>query len=254
MHRLCKGTNARAGAFIPGPWKNSCSPILVSCMVPRSDLPVLYSFRRCPYAMRARLALWAAGLSCELREVDLKRKPEALLAVSPKATVPVLVLADGTVLEQSLDIMRHALACNDPGGWLPRGAAERIRQEALIANNDGPFKQALDRYKYPGRYGLTDGHARRESGSVFLQVLDDWLALHPALSGLHFGFADAAIAPFVRQWAHTDPQWFAQQPWAALQAWLERFEGSTGFAAVMHKYSVWVPGDPPLRFAAASAD
>lgn len=207
-----------------------------------SSLPILYSFRRCPYAMRARLALQVSGLAVEHREIALKNKPAEMLHASPKGTVPVLVLADGTVLEESLDIMRWALGRSDPQSWL--GGGDAYRQDAwnLIARNDGEFKFHLDRYKYPHRYGLADGLAHRELAQEFLDVLQDRLALHGFLAGARFGLADAAIAPFVRQFAHTDPAWFAAQAWSHLAQWLQDFEASAAFSQVMEKHPVW-PGD-----------
>ena len=204
--------------------------------------PVLYSFRRCPYAMRARLALAASGTVCELREVVLARKPAALLQASPKATVPVLVLPDGTVLEQSLDIMLWALRRIDPQQWLPtskQGMADALQ---LIGQCDGDFKAQLDRYKYPNRYALPDGLSHRTRGAQFLDTLNDRLASQRHLMGDRFGLADAAIAPFVRQFAHTDPAWFASQPWADLQRWLQAFEASDDYARVMVKFDAWAEG------------
>ena len=214
---------------------------------PRS-LPVLYSFRRCPYAMRARLALLEAGQEVEHREIALKNKPAEMLRASPKGTVPVLVLADGSVLDESLDIMRWALERNDPQGWLASDAADREDAWALIAQNDGEFKFHLDRYKYPHRYGLADGAAHRELAQEFLDVLQDRLARYSFLAGARFGLADAAIAPFVRQFAHTDPAWFAAQTWSHLAQWLQDFEASAAFAQVMEKHPVWsgdVGSGPP---------
>lgn len=210
--------------------------------------PVLYSFRRCPYAMRARLALVASGTVCELREVVLARKPAALLQASPKASVPVLVLPDGAVLEQSLDIMLWALRCNDPQQWLPpseQGMADALQ---LIRQCDGDFKVHLDRYKYPNRYALPDGLAHRTQGAQFLQTLNERLGSQRYLMGEHFGFADAAIAPFVRQFAHTDAVWFASQPWQDLQQWLAAFEASDNYVRVMGKFAAWTEGQPALPF------
>lgn len=207
-----------------------------------SVLPVLYSFRRCPYAMRARLALHASGVAHEHREVVLKHKPAHMLALSPKGTVPVLWLrspAGDQVLEQSLDIMRWALREHDPLGWLPDSEAPMQEALALIAHNDGPFKQQLDRYKYPNRSGLDSGAADRDGAALWLHMLDGRLRAQPFLAGGHFGLADAAVAPFVRQYAHTDPAWFAAQPWPALAKWLEDFEASALFAAIMHKHTPW---------------
>ena len=207
-----------------------------------SALPVLYSFRRCPYAMRARLALHASGIATEHREVVLKTKPAHLLALSPKGTVPVLWLpgaADGGVLEQSLDIMLWALRQHDPLGWLLPSDAGMADALALIAHNDGPFKQQLDRYKYPNRSGLKSGVADRDEAAIWLRTLDARLQAQPLLSGEHFGLADAALAPFVRQFAHTDPGWFAAQAWTAIAKWLASFESSELFKAIMHKHAPW---------------
>ena len=208
-------------------------------------LPVLYSFRRCPYAMRARLALNASGVALEHREVVLKNKPAHMLALSPKGTVPVLWLPDGQgpqggrVLEQSLDIMLWALRQHDPLGWLPASDVDMAYAMSLIAHNDGPFKQQLDRYKYPNRSGQVSGSADRDEAAVWLLTLEARLQAAPFLAGEHFGLADAAVAPFVRQYAHTDPAWFAAQPWPALASWLAAFEASELFAAIMHKHAPW---------------
>jgi glutathione S-transferase len=213
-------------------------------------LPILYSFRRCPYALRARLALLASGTVCELREVVLARKPPALLLASPKGTVPVLVQPDGAVLEQSLDIMLWALRRHDPQHWLPTSAADMKQAMALIAHNGGDFKANLDRYKYPSRYDLPDGLAHRTQGAQFLQTLDAQLSVQGFLHGGHFGLLDAAIAPFVRQFAHTDPAWFASQAWAALQQWLTGFEASDIYHGVMDKVPAWVDGQARVFFPA----
>ena len=205
-------------------------------------LPVLYSFRRCPYAMRARLALHASGMAIEHREVVLKNKPAHLLALSPKGTVPVLWLPgaeEGRLLDQSLDIMLWALRQHDPLGWLPPSDAGMADAQALIAHNDGPFKQQLDRYKYPSRWGLDSGSTDRDQAAVWRQSLDACLAVQPFLAGHRFGLQDAAIAPFVRQYAHTEPVWFAAQPWPALASWLTGFEACELFAAIMYKHAPW---------------
>ena len=204
-------------------------------------LPILYSFRRCPYAMRARLALYASGIAVEHREIELKNKPVCMLAASPKGTVPVLVLPDGQVIEESLDIMRWALQAQDPLHWWPNDPLRFTAAMALIKDNDGPFKYALDRYKYPRRFGLEDGAAWRDAGAEFLLRLEAVLLTQPQLAGQQQGLCDAALAPFVRQFAHTDKAWFAAQPWPRLVRWLSKFEGSDGFAAIMHKHPIWVP-------------
>ncbi|MBA4355328.1 MAG: glutathione S-transferase [Novosphingobium sp.] len=204
--------------------------------------PVLYSFRRCPYAMRARLALAVSGTVCELREVKLAAKPAAMLAASPKGTVPVLVLPDGTVIDQSLDVMRWALGQCDPEGWL------RGDDPALIARNDGAFKHDLDRYKYPERHG-SDALAHRESGLAFLRDLDARLAVHGQLCGAERGLADMAIMPFVRQFASVDAAWFAEVGLPHVQRWLVEHVDSALFGAVMGKFAPWHEGDAVVRFA-----
>lgn len=205
--------------------------------------PVLYSFRRCPYAMRARLALVVSGTRCELREVKLADKPQAMLDASPKGTVPVLVLPDGTVIEESLEVMHWALARNDPEGWLERDDAE------LIARSDGPFKYALDRYKYPNRYDDCDPLPHRKAGLDFLQELDARLAESGQLCGAQRGLADMAIFPFVRQFANHDRKWFDAQDLPHLHPWLARHLASDLFATVMQREKPWQPGQPPVALA-----
>lgn len=204
-------------------------------------LPVLYSFRRCPYAMRARLALTVSRTTCELREVKLSDKPAALREASAKATVPVIVEPGGRVIEESLDIMRWALGRCDPDGWLERD------DPALIAANDGPFKRDLDRYKYPDRHG-SDAAAHRRAGLPFLTELNARLADKGQLCGAAPGLVDMAIMPFVRQFAATDQAWFAAQPLPHLQTWLEGHLNSELFAAVMVRLDPWKAGDPPVWF------
>ena len=207
-----------------------------------TNLPILYSFRRCPYAMRARMAVAVSGVHVELREVVLRDKPPEMLEASPKGTVPVLVLRDGRVLEQSLDIMRWALVQSDPKGWLAH------HDQNLVLATDGPFKQALDRYKYPHRYGLSDGSAHRDAALMYLGDLNDRLAGAPYLGGAQSAFTDRAIFPFVRQFAATDATWFAALPLPALQSWLSVLVGSDLFAAIMHRYPQWKAGDTPVHF------
>ena len=207
-----------------------------------APLPVLYSFRRCPYAMRSRLALQVSGIVYEHREVVLKNKPAHMLSLSPKGTVPVLWLpeaAGNRVLEQSQDIMLWALRQHDPLGWLPASDVAMADALALIAHNDGPFKRQLDRYKYPNRSGLESGAADRDEATLWLQTLDGRLHDQPFLAGQRFGLIDAAVGPFVRQYAHTDPKWFATQAWPALAQWLWAFEASDLFTAIMQKHAPW---------------
>ena len=210
--------------------------------------PILYSFRRCPYAMRARLALAAAAQVCELREVVLADKPAALRLASPKATVPVLVLPDGKVIEQSLDIMLWALRQADTHPWLGESEAQLHDMLVWVQVCDGTFKQHLDRYKYPNRHGLDSGLEHRTLGAAFLQRIHERLQNQSYIMGNDMGLADAAIAPFVRQFAHTDPHWFAAQDWPALQGWLQAFEASAAFANIMKKYAPWAENQPKVQF------
>jgi glutathione S-transferase len=203
--------------------------------------------------MRARLALAASGEQYELREVVLRDKPAELLAASPKGTVPVLVLPDGTVIDQSLDVMLWALRRQDPESWLlpPRGAIADML--ALVAGNDGDFKRDLDRYKYPHRYpdelaGDAQEFAQlhRAQGAAWLATLDGMLD-EGWLFGSRVSLADMALLPFVRQFAHTDAAWFAGQPWPRLQAWLAGFETSARFQGVMEKHAPWQSSVAPVQ-------
>lgn len=210
--------------------------------------PVLYSFRRCPYAMRARMALLASGTACELREIVLRAKPAEMLVVSPKGTVPVLVLPDGTVLEESLEIMLWALERNDPEHWLSPQHGSRETMLQLIAQCDGEFKFHLDRYKYPDRYENIDALMHRAAGAEFLLKLNAQIAGNSCLYGHRPALADIAIAPFVRQFAHTDQMWFDAQPWPQLHLWLNTFLDSRLFNEAMRKYAPWEPGAPVQIF------
>lgn len=220
----------------------------VAALLPQ-DAPILYSFRRCPYAMRARLALLVSGIRCEMREIALSQKPDSMLAVSPKGTVPVLVLKD-KVLEESLDIMHWAMAQSDPQCWSTAGQSNDAQAQAWVRSCDDEFKKNLDRYKYPNRYALSDGLAHRDMGAQFLLKLNAQLEKTPYLMGGDWCWVDAAIAPFVRQFARTDRDWFDAQAWSALKVWLENFEQSPAYSEVMHKFKVWHQGAKPVAFPA----
>jgi glutathione S-transferase len=197
-------------------------------------LPILYSFRRCPYAIRARLALRAAHIAVELREVALRAKPGALLAASPKATVPVLVLADGRVIDESLDIMLWALAQHDPARWL----AGQDASLALIAANDTQFKPLLDRYKYSAPDSAERSAAQFAAQRACLAPLETRLDATRFLLGDTLTLADAAIVPFVRQFAAVDATGFATAN-PALHAWLATIAQSALFVSVMGKPAPW---------------
>ena len=200
--------------------------------------PILYSFRRCPYAMRARLAIACSGIEVELREVVLSNKPQSMLGYSPKGTVPVLVLEDGTVVDESRDIILWALSKNDPENWLPKEGGLK-RAEMLMDENDSSFKQALDKYKYHVRHPQQSAEDYRAEGEAFLKMLNARLTETKYLLADQVSVADIALFPFVRQFAHVDREWFYQTPYSELQAWLEGFLRSALFAEVMQKYPLW---------------
>lgn len=222
-------------------------PWAITEALPATPFHILYSFRRCPYAMRARIALLASGVPCHIREIVLRAKPEEMIAASPKGTVPVLVLADGTVIDESIDIMRWALRQNDPEGWLAGDDRD------LIEANDGPFKHHLDRYKYPHRYN-SDALPHREAALSFLMRLDARLATQENLCGDTPTLADFALFPFIRQFAGVDAAWFAAQPLPRLQSWLDRHLASDLFREIMTKHPPWHPEDAPIVFTASPSE
>lgn len=208
--------------------------------------PILYSFRRCPYAIRARLALAYAAIDYELREISLKNKPQAMLDISPKGTTPVLQIWDGfpshqsfTVLEESLDIMYWALQQNDPAGWLDLSQDHLPIAQQLIATNDDQFKKALDRYKYANRFPERSPLDYRQDAENFLQILELRLAATDFLFGDRPTIADMAIFPFIRQFAYVDFDWFQTSAYVHLQKWLAGHEASNLFECVMIKVPLW---------------
>ena len=207
-------------------------------------MPILYSFRRCPYAMRARMALAASGAEVMLREVLLKDKPAELLAASPKATVPVLVLSDGRVVEESLDVMQWALEYRDPLNWLEGEALD----SDWISACDGDFKHWLDRYKYAERYPEHAAEDYRQNAEAFIQKLEDQLSSTDWVGGDAANAVDVALFPFMRQFAGVDPSWWQQAPYPHVQQWLENWLNSALFSAIMAKYPRWESGQPGERF------
>jgi len=195
-------------------------------------LPILYSFRRCPYAMRARMAINISQRAVNLREVRLADKPDEMTALMAAPTVPLLV-DRGRVIEESLGVMHWALAQNDPENWLASA------NDPLIAQNDGPFKHDLDRYKYASRYDGIDPIAHRDGGVRPLHALEKRLEKTAYLSGAQRSFADIALFPFVRQFRIPDKDWFDAQPLPHLHQWLSMLTGSALYMGVMEKYPVW---------------
>jgi glutathione S-transferase len=213
------------------------------------QLPILYSFRRCPYAIRARLALAYAEISYELREVSLKNKPQQMLDISAKGTTPVLQIFEQDslnslnslnfiVLEESLDIMNWAIAQNDHLNWQDLADQSLEISEYLIGLNDRQFKQALDRYKYANRFPES-AEFYRQQGEEFLRILENQLQNYGFLIGDRQTNVDFAIFPFVRQFAYVDIDWFRSSPYQHLQQWLTWHETSSIFDLVMQKYSTW---------------
>ena len=212
-------------------------------------LPILYSFRRCPYAIRARMALAYAEITYELREVSLKNKPKEMLEISPKGTTPVMQLFDASqnfmVLEESLDIMHWALQQNDPLNWGNLSDDDLAIANQLITTNDREFKQALDRYKYANRFPERSPEFYRQQAEEFLQVLEQKLYRNSQsvnsqfLIGDRQTFVDVAVFPFVRQFAYVDIEWFKSSSYLNLHNWLRWHESSALFELVMQKFPVW---------------
>lgn len=208
-------------------------------------LLTLYSFRRCPYAMRARLALLVSGTGVELREIVLREKPAEMLQASPKGTVPVLILHDGTVIDESLDIMVWALEKNDPEGWMQGDLSEML---ALIERCEDEFKNHLDRYKYANRYEDVDPLYHRKAACEFLAVLEDRLEKGAFLFGGNASLADMATVTFVRQFANVDRSWFDACDYPCVRQWLLGFTASSIFDSIMHKYPIWHKGAEQVIF------
>lgn len=215
-----------------------------------SSYPCLYSFRRCPYAMRARLSILFAELQVELREITLKNKPPQMLAISPKGTVPVLQLLDGTVIEESREIMIWALAQQDPQGLLHDAALHDAN--VLIDKNDNEFKHWLDRYKYADRHLEMSQTEYRQKGEVFLQLLEELLTKNPYLLGKGITLADIGIMPFVRQFAHVNRDVFYNLPYPNLQRWLQDWLQHPLFLQAMTKFQPWQDGDEVVVFPLSS--
>jgi len=207
---------------------------------------ILYSFRRCPYAMRARLALKIAGLPVVLREVDLNAVPAELSAASSKNTVPVLISPEGEVIDESWDIVLWALRRNDPDHWLGDDESHVIPADQLLEINDFSFKEDLDRYKYFERYPEYPQSYYRERGEAFLEELEAILADSRYLLGNRPSLADIGVFPFIRQFAGVDRAWFDQSPYVHLRKWLDEWLASALFEAVMVKHPVWKAGDTPV--------
>ena len=208
--------------------------------------PVLYSFRRCPYCMRAHMGLKKSGLKIELREVDLKKMPDEILKVSPKATVPVLVLPDEKVFDESWDILKWALAQKDPDNWLGENKQFLLDAEMLVETNDFSFKSDLDHYKYADRFPEHSVDHYRQACEEFIEELETMLSVNNFLVTDQLTIADIAVFPFVRQFSLVDKNWFEQSPYKNVQRWLESLITTTLFQNIFQKHNNWQDGDSTI--------
>ena len=198
---------------------------------------ILYSYRRCPYAMRARMALKYASIEVEIREISLRDKPASMLKISPKGTVPVLQLGD-LVIEQSVEIMHWALGQSDPDGWL---LVDQQLANAWLTTNDGPFKKLLDQYKYPNRHPeLNQPEVLDSAVALMLDPMETVLRKQAFLMGEHLSWIDVALFPFIRQFSMVNLEQFETLPLPKLKHWLAKRLESKLFQSVMHKYPVWI--------------
>ena len=210
--------------------------------------PILYSFRRCPYAMRARLAIKYSGIEVELREVDLNNIPAALAKISSDDTVPLILLADGTVIDESWDIVKWAVHNNDPDNWLGENNRYELDAEMLVETNDYSFKQDLDHYKYADRYPEFPMQHYRSAAEEFIVELEDKLKEYRYLEADAISISDIAVFPFIRQFAAVDQDWFDNAPYPKVRNWLSSLIESDIFQSIMLKYPLWQEGDEAIVF------
>ena len=212
----------------------------------KNNLPILYSFRRCPYAMRARMAIHTSGQKCELREVLLRDKPPSMLEYSAKGTVPVLILQDGKIIDESLDVIDWALNLNDPDNWQRSKDTEKTKE--LIKINDGEFKYHLDRYKYSKRYDNEDPEFHRKKCLKFIESINNELNNSEYIFDDNISYADIVLLPFIRQYRIADIEWFDSLPYNNLKKWLSSFLDSYLLNSIMKKYDLWKEGDEVTIF------
>ena len=212
----------------------------------KNNLPILYSFRRCPYAMRARMAIHISGQRCELREVRLRDKPPSMLEYSAKGTVPVLILQDGKVIDESLDVIDWALNLNDPDNW--QRSKDTKKTKELIKINDGEFKYHLDRYKYSKRYDNEDPEFHRKKCLKFIESINNELNNSKYIFDDNISYTDIVLLPFIRQFRIADIEWFDSLPYDNLKKWLSSFLNSSLLNSIMKKYDLWKEGDKSIIF------
>jgi glutathione S-transferase len=208
--------------------------------------PILYSFRRCPYCMRAHMALKYAGLKIILREVELSDLPAEVLAVSPHATVPALVISENEYMDESSDIVKWAVQQNDPENWLGENNEYLNDAEMLVETNDYSFKEDLDHYKYADRHPEQTMEYYRQRCEEFLEELNEMLEQSNFLLADHITIADIAVFPFIRQFAMVDKQWFDQAPYPELQRWLDLILNTEHFSEAFKKHEIWKPGSKDI--------
>ena len=208
--------------------------------------PILYTFRRCPYAMRARFAIRSSKIIVEIREIKLQEKPFEFLKLSPKGTVPVLITNSGEVLEESLDIIYWALNKNDPHKWLAKGKLENQEIIKLLDELENKFKPNLDKYKYPSRFSGVDQYLHRDKNLCFLKKLNSYLKNNKSLNCEHLSLLDYATFPFVRQFRNVDQEWFDKLNFIFLNNWINQIIDSKDFSSIMKKFKKWEPNDVPI--------
>ena len=208
--------------------------------------PILYSFRRCPYAMRARLAIKASGLTVEIREVELKNKPKEFLNISPKATVPIVCISSKQIIEESLDIMEWALKINDPLKLLKNEKLNRIEIHSILNKLENEFKQNLDRYKYSSRFDLPNPKLYRDKNLQTLNEFNNLLQNNKGICSSNLSLLDYAVFPFIRQFRNVNSVWFDSLELKFLQTWLYELIDSDEFSSIMKKYEIWKPNQKPI--------
>jgi glutathione S-transferase len=218
------------------------------------QLPILYSLRNCPYAMRARMAILKSQQTITLRDVVLSNKPDEMIAASPKATVPILVLNDGRVIDESLGVMLWALKKTDPDNLLHRTNNDENRLAgmlALIHTFDDEFKVCLEKYKCAKRYKENNIVECRLACESYIQELEDRLSTHLFLMSNQESLADLALLPFIRQFARVERQWYLQSPYPSVKQWLKNYLQSSMFTKVMAKYPLWLENHEIVLFGGA---
>ena len=208
--------------------------------------PILYSFRRCPYAIRTRMVIKSAKIVVELREIKLKNKPKDFLEISPKGTVPVLITNSGQVLEESLDIIYWALRLNDPNNLLSEYNLSKNEFDELLKKLENEFKPNLDKYKYPNRYLGIDKNSYRDKNLNYLFQLDNLLKASKYLNSNHVSLIDYLIFPFIRQFRNVNENWFDCLSFHFLKKWLYDLMQSEDFESIMKKYNIWNSNDIPF--------